>query len=458
LSLPASVRSHLEQIFRGALAAVAPEQLVTRALDGAIPGAERVPAMIAESQSVYLLVAGKAAYGMGTALERALGPKLRRAVAVIPRGVPRPSDASSRIEFIEAAHPIPDESSLRAARVALDLARRAGPGDLLVAAISGGASAMLAMPAGPITLADKVAVTSALLRAGAPIREFNLVRKHLSAIKGGNLLRACGRGARVLSLIISDVPGNDLATIGSGLTAADSTTYAEAIGVLKRYPGLWGRTPEPIREHLERGLAGAIAETVKPGDPELERVTNLIIGDNAAALDGAEQAARALGYAVDRWRTLRGEANDLGRALAAHLCALRAPRLCVLAGGEPVVTVAGPGQGGRAQQCALALALELARLAPERLAPERLAPERLAPERKIAALFAGSDGIDGPTDAAGAFATPDSVAAAAAAGVDAESALRRNDSHQVFKEIGDLLVTGPTGTNVADLFVGLVNY
>jgi glycerate 2-kinase len=443
LSLPAAVRSHLAQIFRGALAAVVPEQLVARALGGAIPGAERVPAIIAESRAVYLLAAGKAALGMGTALERALGAKLSHGVAVIPKGAAPRSDASSRIEFIEAAHPIPDESSLAAARAGLDLVRRAGPGDLLIAAISGGASAMLAMPAGSISLADKVAVTSALLRAGAPIREFNLVRKHLSAIKGGNLLRACGRGARVLSLVISDVPGNDLATIGSGLTAADSTTYAEAIGVLKRYPGTWGRTPEPVREHLERGVAGAIAETLKPGDPELDRVTNVIIGDNAAALDGAERAARALGYSVDRWRTLRGEANDLGRALAAHLCAIGERRLCVLAGGEPVVTVAGGGQGGRAQQCALALALELA---------------RLAPERKIAALFAGSDGIDGPTDAAGAFAAPATVAAAAAAGVDAQSALRRNDSYRVFKAIGDLLVTGATGTNVADLFVGLVNY
>jgi hydroxypyruvate reductase len=443
MTLPDSARADLKRIFSAAIDAVAPERLVARALDGAIPGAERIPGMIAGAARIYLLAAGKAAPAMAIALERSLGAKLRRGVAVIPKGAAATSVAPSQIEFLEASHPIPDASSVRAAGAALDLAAQAGPGDLLVVAISGGASAMLALPVPSISLDDKIAVTSALLRAGASIREFNLVRKHLSFIKGGNLLRAIDPGARVLSLIISDVPGNDLATIGSGLTAADPTTYAEAIGVLKRYPGVWGRTPEPVRAHLELGNAGELAETVKPGDTVLDRVTNVIIGDNAAALDGAERAARALGYSVDRWRELRGEANDLGRTLAGHLCALREPRLCVLAGGEPVVTVAGAGKGGRAQQCALALALELA---------------RIGGDRKIAALFAGTDGIDGPTDAAGAFAAPDTAARAVALGVDPEQALRRNDSYNVFKLTGDLLTTGPTGTNVADIFVGLVNY
>ncbi len=443
MTLPNSVRSDLERIFSAAIDAVAPERLVALALDGAIPGAERIAGIIAGAARIYLLAVGKAAPGMATALERSLGAKLRKGVAVIPKGAAATWVVSSRIEFVEASHPIPDTSSVRAARGVLDLAAQAGSGDLLVVAISGGASAMLAMPAPSISLDDKSTVTSALLHAGASIREFNLVRKHLSSIKGGNLLRAIDPGAHVLSLIISDVPGNDLATIASGLTAADPTTYGEAIGVLKRYPGVWGRTPEPVREHLERGNAGELAETVKPGDAALDRVTNLIIGDNAAALDGAERAARALGYSVDRWRELRGEANDLGRTLAGHLCAIREPRLCVLAGGEPVVTVAGGGKGGRAQQCALALALELA---------------RIGGDGKIAALFAGTDGIDGPTEAAGAFAAPDTVARAAALGVNPEQALKRNDSYNVFKVVGDLLVTGATGTNVSDLFIGLVNY
>ncbi len=443
MTLPNSVRGDLERIFSAAIDAVAPDRLVALALDGAIPGAERMPEIIADAARIYLLAVGKAAPAMASALERSLGAKLCKGVAVIPKGAAATSVAPSGIEFLEASHPIPDPSSVRAARAVLDLAAQAGPGDLLVVAISGGASAMLAMPAPSISLDDKIAVTSALLRAAASIREFNLVRKHLSSIKGGNLLRAIDPGAHVLSLIISDVPGNDLATIGSGLTAADPTTYGEAIGVLKRYPGVWGRTPEAVREHLERGNAGECAETVKPGDAALDRLTNVIIGDNAAALDGAERAARALGYSVNRWRELRGEANDLGRTLAGHLCAIREPRLCVLAGGEPVVTVAGGGKGGRAQQCALALALELA---------------RIGGDKKIAALFAGTDGIDGPTDAAGAFATPDTVARAVALGVDPEQALKRNDSYRLFKAVGDLLVTGATGTNVSDLFIGLVNY
>jgi hydroxypyruvate reductase len=198
-----------------------------------------------------------------------------------------------------------------------------------------------------------------------------------------------------------------------------------------------------VREHLELGNSGAIEETIEPEDPILERVTNVIIGDNRAALDSAERAASELGYAVDRWRELRGEANDVGRALAAHLCSIRHERLCVLAGGETVVTVTGSGKGGRSQQCALAMAIELA---------------RIGAGRKIAALFAGTDGIDGPTRAAGAFATPDTVARAIEAGVDPEQALKRNDSYRVFEAVGDLIVTGPTGTNVADVFVGLVNY
>ena len=185
-------------------------------------------------------------------------------------------------------------------------------------------------PAAPVTLADKIAINAALLGSGASIRELNVVRRHLSAIKGGGLLRACG-GARVLSLILSDVANNDLATIGSGPTAADPTTFAEAVGVLKRR-NLWGRAPETIRDRLERGSAGEIAETVKPGDPLLERADNIVIGDNRLAVEAAAGEAVAAGYAVDRWRELYGEADDVGRALSAHLSAIGGARVCVVAG------------------------------------------------------------------------------------------------------------------------------
>jgi glycerate-2-kinase len=446
-------RRDLTRIYAAAVSAAAPAHLIGRALGGEVEGAENVPALLADASRIFLLAAGKAALGMATELAARLGPKLHDALAIVQSLPSFPdaggsgtqaaaSDASREtIRIIAAAHPLPDASSQRAAEAALEIASHAGPGDLLLFALSGGASSLMAAPAAPVTLADKIAINAALLGSGASIRELNIVRRHLSAIKGGGLLRACG-GARVLSLILSDVANNDLATIGSGPTAPDPSTFAEAIGVLKRR-GLWGRAPETIRDRLERGAAGEIAETVKPGDPLLARVDNFVIGDNRVAIDAAAGAAAAAGYTVDRWRELYGEADDVGRALSAHLAAIGGARVCVLAGGEPVVTIRGRGRGGRAQQAALAMALEL---------------ERLGRERRIMALFAGTDGIDGPTDAAGAFVSPRTVERAREARLDADAALARNDAYPLFAALGDLLVTGPTGTNVSDIFIGLVNY
>jgi hydroxypyruvate reductase/glycerate 2-kinase len=300
---------------------------------------------------------------------------------------------------------------------------------------------MFTLPADGITMADKIAVNQAMLKAGASIRELNVVRKHLSAVKGGRLIRHCG-GARVLGLILSDVPGNDLPTIGSGLTAGDWSSAADAVAVMKRR-GVWGRAPEPIRDYLERAMAGETDATVKSNDPILERVTNVIIGDGEIALEGAERTAAALGYHPDRYDGLRGEANDVGRVIAEYLCNVTRERVCVLGCGEPVVTVRGGGRGGRAQQCALAAAIELS---------------NAGLKRRITALFAGTDGIDGPTEAAGAFASPGTVAAGDRAGVIAATALIRNDSYNFFKAAGGLFVTGPTGTNVSDIFAALVNY
>ena len=443
-------RRDLTRIYAAAVSAVAPAHLIGCALGGELEGAEKVPALLADASRIFLLAAGKAALGMATEVAARLGPKLHDALAIIPSSPvaddPEPRAGTSRaarnaIRFIAAGHPLPDASSQRAAAAALDFASHAGPGDLLLFALSGGASSLMAAPAAPVTLADKIAINAALLGSGASIRELNIVRRHLSAIKGGGLLRACG-GGRVLSLILSDVAQNDLATIGSGPTAADPTTFAEAVGVLKRR-GLWGRAPEAIRDRLERGAAGEIAETIKPGDPLLTRADNLVIGDNRVAVDAAADAAAAAGYTVDRWRGLYGEADDVGRALSAHLVAMDGARICVVAGGEPVVTLRGRGRGGRAQQAALAMALELG---------------RLGHERRIMALFAGTDGIDGPTDAAGAFVSPRTVDRAREAGFEPGAALARNDAYPLFGALGDLLVTGPTGTNVSDIFIGLVNY
>jgi glycerate 2-kinase len=256
------------------------------------------------------------------------------------------------------------------------------------------------------------------------------------------MLRALAPGVRLLSLILSDVPGNDLGTIGSGPVAADATTYADAVAVLKRR-GLWGRAPEAIRDHLERGAAGEFDETVKRGDPALDRAISVIIGDNATALRSASQTAASLGYQVEPLPDLSGEADDLGRTLAAKMAANSRDRVCIVAGGEPVVTIKGSGKGGRAQQCALSMALEMA---------------RINCDRRLVALCAGTDGVDGPTDAAGVIVTPATVARAQEAGADADSALRRNDAYNLFSRLGDLVITGPTGTNVSDIFIGLINF
>jgi glycerate 2-kinase len=444
------------RIYAGAVAAVAPRRLMAQALAGATATTENVPAIMARARGVRLLAVGKAAIGMAAEAGHQLGDRLIDGLVIAPAGTDQPvaladrtADAKAaltRSRVMLAAHPLPDESSVAAARAALDFVARAEPGELVMVALSGGASALMAAPAGAVTLADKIAISCGLMRAGANIRELNTVRKHLSAIKGGRLLVATSVDVEVLSLILSDVPDGDLATIASGPTAADRTSYTEAIGVLK-IRRLWGRAPESVRDHLERGAASEFDETVKPGDLTLKRVTNVIIGDNRMAVDAAAAAAARLGYNVERGPNLGGEADKLGRSLARRLTQIDDERVCVLAGGEPVVTVKGDGRGGRAQQSALALAIELARVAASRASAIR-----------VIAMFAGTDGIDGPTDAAGAIATPETAARAGEVHVDPDAFLIRNDAYEFFKMLGDLVIVGPTGTNVADLFIALVNY
>jgi glycerate 2-kinase len=432
------VRDDLETIYNAAVEAVEPGALIAGALAGASPETAEVPSIVNDAPRIFLVAIGKAARAMALEAERLLA-RIAETIAVVPEGLAQPV-ANSRIKFVAGSHPLPDERSVTAAETALAMLSRTQRDDLVIVALSGGASAMFAKPVTDVSLAAKIAITQALLRAGASIRELNLVRKHLSQVKGGRLLRAMN-GARVLTMILSDVPGNDLATIGSGLTAVDPTTFADAIAVLKRR-GLWGRAPEPVRDHLERGVAGEFEETIKSGDPALARVTNVIIGDNATALDAAERAARELGYSTRRGPDLSGEASAVARTLARDLNSIREPKVCVLAGGEPVVTVRGAGQGGRAQHLALALALE----------------QGTNTGARVAALCAGTDGIDGPTDAAGAYVFPDTLARAQSLALSAPDALRRADTYNFFKPLGDSLITGPTGTNVTDVFVGLVNY
>jgi glycerate 2-kinase len=435
-----TAREHLTEIYRAAIAAVDPARLVRTALEGRSPATQSIPPIVASAPRIFLLAIGKAGRAMALEAERQLRERIVATLAVVPERLAEPAP-HSKIRFLPGTHPIPDARSEAAADAALAILADARRDDLVIVALSGGASAMFVKPADGITLADKIAMTEALLRAGAPIRELNLVRKHLSAVKGGQLLLAMNE-ARVITLILSDVPGNDLGTIGSGVTAADATIFADAIAVMKRRK-VWGRAPEAIRERLERGVAGEIPETIKAGDTLLERVTNVVIGDNDVALAAAETKARELGYAVVRGAALKGEADDLGRSLASHLASIKEHRACVVLGGEPVVTVRGRGKGGRAQQLALALANAL---------------RESGHGEKLAALSAGTDGIDGPTDAAGAFIFGDTLQRAKAQSIDASDAQHRCDAYNFFHKLGDLLVTGPTGTNVSDILIALLNF
>jgi hydroxypyruvate reductase len=360
---------------------------------------------------------------------------------------PRPSLAATghrlpaTIEWFDGGHPFPNEASARAARRALALAAQDDRSSLVVL-LSGGASALLAMPAEGITLDDKARTARSLMQAGTSIDALNCVRKHLSAIKGGQLAASA---ADSLTLAISDVHGpvpDDPSVIGSGPTVADPTTYAEALAILEAvHSDAAAPIPPAVLRRLERGARGDVPETPKPDDVRLTRSRYRVIGNRVTAMDGAAAAARAMGYAVHVLPdATAGEARRSGERFARRAAALaresRAP-LCVIASGEPTVRVHGSGRGGRNQEFALGMAKALAEDRHERLV----------------AASAGTDGIDGPTDAAGAFSDSDTLARADAAGIDPDGALSRNDTYPFFHALGDLIHWGPTGTNVGDIHV-----
>ncbi len=391
---------------------------------------ERALAAIDPPRVCTVLGAGKAACAMARSAAQVLGSGVVGSLVVTKdeHSFPIP-----RLEVIEASHPIPDARSVDAAERALQLARGLGDADVLLALISGGASALWCAPAPGVTLKEKRDITQQLLAAGAEISEINAVRKHLSRIKGGGLLEAA-LPARVLTLAVSDVAGDRPDHIGSGPTVPDPTSFADALAVL-RDRGVEESVPEAVRRHLERGAAGECAETLKPGAVPDDRFEFRVV----AALEDALEAARV--EADSRGQRTRllgailyGEARELARSLAARARSLRNEGGGLLiAGGEPTVRVRGAGRGGRCQELALAFALEL------------------GGARGITALFAGTDGSDGPTAAAGAFADPGTLERAAARGLDARAHLEGNDSHSLLSASGDLYVTGPTQTNVSDL-------
>jgi hydroxypyruvate reductase len=385
---------------------------------------------------IFVLAVGKASVEMAHAIEEILGERLHEGLAVTKRGHQR--RRLHKVQVVEAAHPIPDKTSLGAANRVRELLAGLNARDLLIVAISGGASALLTAPAHPLTLADKQKTTDLLLRAGAGIAELNAVRKHLSMLKGGRLA-ALAYPATVLTLLLSDVIGDPWEVIGSGPTAPDSSTFSDAIAILSKYR-LLSRMPGRVRAYLEAGSRGLHPETPKALDPLFRRVHHVVAGSNRLALGAAAAAAKKLGYrTLLLSSSMQGEAREVAQV---HAQILREtvssgnpihPPACILSGGETTVTVCGPGMGGRNQEFALAAGIAIAGL-----------PNALA-------LSAGTDGSDGPTDAAGALANGTTIARAARIGFDAHKHLRENDSYAFFDAVGDLIRTGPTGTNVMDI-------
>lgn len=424
-------RGELRRVFQAALEPVHGGRVVARALEeGPLP--RRAP--------VRILAAGKAACVMAAAALDALPDRVSDCLVVTKEGH-AVRLAGARV--LSAAHPVPDTRSSLAGREALAFAEAASPQEILLVLLSGGASSLLSLPVDGLSLEDLAQATQALLRGGAGIHALNALRRHITRVGGGGLARA-SRARRVEVLALSDVADDDPATIASGPCAADPSDFADALQAAERFGG--SALPERVRAVLQAGAAGKRSETAKPGDASLRRVHTRIIGCNADARRAAAAAAQQNGLAVtDLGLLLAGEARQMGARLARQACEAtgsldaslrgsRGPRgQLLLAGGETTVHVRGSGLGGRCQELALAAALAL------------------EGSSRITLLAAGTDGSDGPTQAAGAFADGASCSRARALGLDAAGALEENDSARFFEALGGQLITGPTGTNVMDL-------
>lgn len=425
-----TLRRDVEALQRAALAAVEPAAAVHRQVrrEGDELIAADVTYPLNRYEKVYLLAIGKAAVPMAAAVVALLGDRLDGGVVVTKYGHGQAGGYTlpPKIEVIEAGHPVPDVNSVRGAQAVVALTRRATERDLVLCLLSGGGSALLTLPAEGFTLEEQRALTEALLRSGATIQELNTVRKHWSQVKGGNLARLVAP-ATLLTLVLSDVIGDSLEVIASGPTVPDPTTVADARAVLARY-GVQPSRPLPFQE------------TPKPGDPVFSRVQHVIVGSNRLAALAAVEEARRLGYhALLLGTYLEGEAREVGKVAAALAKSMLAhsdplpPPACLVWGGETTVTVKGSGVGGRNQELALAAAIALDGW------------------RGAVVATLATDGTDGPTDAAGAIVTGETVAQARALGLDPLAALAANDSYTFFDRLGALVRTGPTGTNVNDL-------
>ena len=387
---------------------------------------------------LYVAAFGKAAHDMCRAAEYALDDIITAGVAVTKYGH---SGRLNKIEILEASHPLPDENGVYAADRIVGLLKKSDRKTLVLCLISGGGSALLISPQSGISLEEKKIATDLLLKSGADIVEINSVRKHISKVKGGRLAAAAAP-SKVVSLILSDVIGDPIDTIASGPTSPDGSTYDDALKVLHKY-NLTKTVPQSIISFLKKGRNRQIEETPKPGNRLFNGVQNIIIANNKAALTAAKKRAEKLGFAAQiSSMAVVGEAAEAGRDLAAKALKIKkrfsGRPLCLISGGETTVTVTGTGKGGRNMELALAFACEI------------------EGGRGVTLLSAGTDGTDGPTDAAGAIVDGQTVARAKASGYEGEVYLKNNDSYTFFKRAGGLFITGPTGTNVMDIQVVIV--
>jgi glycerate-2-kinase len=433
-------RREAADIYRAALRAVDPYALIEGRVDQI-----RATYDGEHCRRLLLVGFGKAAYPMTKAVSDSAGDLLTRGIVITKYDHAPPAGALNKIVICEAAHPVPDDQGVLATETAMGLVGEADRETLVVCLISGGGSALLVAPHRDVVLAEKQEVTQLLLKAGASIEELNAVRKHISRIKGGRLAELAFP-AGVLSLILSDVIGDALDVIASGPTSPDQTTFQDALDVVQRY-NLMQSLPAGVMNILKRGTAGDIPETPKEGNPAFERVDNIVVGGNRQAIQAAAREAVRQGFQTTILSsTLQGEARRAGERLAQEAIDARRRaagpprgRICLISGGETTVTVGGRGRGGRNMELALAFA------------------QGIKGTSGITLLSAGTDGTDGPTDAAGAFADAGTLSRAEGLGLSPEAYLHDNDTYHFFKALDDLFMTGPTGTNVMDLQIILID-
>lgn len=431
-------RADAIKILEAGIDAVKPQQFIPQQVrwsEGKLYVAGN-PVTVNTEQQLFVAAAGKAAAAMALEVEKIAGPQIHKGLVITKYKHALPLQY---FETIEAGHPLPNANSITAGKRFEQLFEAAGANDTILFLISGGASALVSDLPGICSLEDLAHTVKLLLDCGADIHEMNTVRKHLSALKGGQLVRKTK--ATIHALILSDVPGDDLSAIASGLTVADTSSFEDAWQVLKKYD-LINKLPEPVSNWLQDGLKGAIDDTPKPGDPVFNRVYNTLVATNAIALKAAATTATALGYSTHISPVLlQGDAAVQATAFTQQLLASGEKKACYLWGGETTVKVTGKGKGGRNQHFALAALNQL--------------QNSVADNIVIAA--GGTDGTDGPTDATGAIADKEVIDAAASLKLNSAAFLQDNDAYHFFEKTGGLIVTGPTQTNVMDIVVGLIN-